>query len=246
MEYTGKTVLITGAARGIGRACAVRFAQAGFRLLLNTRTSTEQLEQLYTELTSRFHAVCRTSVGDVGDEAYVDELFLELHHLGGSLDVLVNNAGISLVGLFQDMTLDEWNRMISSNLTSAFLCSRSAIPLFLRQGHGSIVNVSSVWGNAGASCEAAYSATKGGINSLTKALARELAPSHIRVNAAAFGAIDTEMNNHLTAEERQSLEDEIPAGRYGTPSEAAELIYDLAVNHPYLTGQIVTMDGAWT
>lgn len=246
MEYTAGTVLITGAARGIGRACAFRFAQAGFRLLLNTRTSAAQLEDLCAELSARFGAVCLTSIGDAGDEVYVKELFQELNRLGGRLDVLVNNAGVSIVGLLQDMSLDEWNRIISSNLTSAFLCCRSAIPLFLHQGGGSIINVSSVWGNTGASCEAAYSATKGGINALTKALARELAPSHIRINAAAFGAIDTEMNGHLSIEERRSLEEEIPAGRYGTPEEAAELIYDLAVNHAYLTGQIVTMDGAWT
>lgn len=246
MEYNTKTVLITGAARGIGRACAVRFAQEGFRLLLNTRTSTAQLAALQEELFSRFGAVCRISTGDVAEERYVAELFRELDSLGGHLDVLVNNAGISLVGLLQDMSMEEWNRIVSSNLSSVFLCCRSAVPLFLRQGHGSIVNVSSVWGSEGASCETAYSATKGGINAFTKALGKELAPSGIRVNAAAFGAIDTEMNSHLTAEDRRALEEEIPAGRYGTAEEAAELIYDLAVHHSYLTGQIVTMDGGWT
>lgn len=242
---SAKTVIITGAARGIGRACAVRFASEGCRLLLNTRQSKELLAALADELKERFGAVCRISVGDVGDEAYVRELFGELAQLSGSLDALINNAGISLVGLLQDMSLEEWNRIVSANLTSVFLCSRAAIPYFLRQGCGSIVNVSSVWGIAGASCEAAYSATKGGVNAFTKALAKELAPSGIRVNAAAFGAIDTEMNAHLSPGERCALEEEIPAGRYGTPREAAELIRDLAFGHPYLTGQVIAMDGGW-
>ena len=126
-----------------------------------------------------------------------------------------------------------------------FLTCRAAIPLFLRQGGGSILNVSSVWGLAGASCEAAYSAAKGAVNSFTRALGKELAPSGIRVNAVAFGAVDTSMNQFLSPEERRALEEEIPAGRFGTPAEAGALIADLSLNHPYLTGQVITMDGAW-
>ncbi|MDO4620254.1 MAG: SDR family oxidoreductase, partial [Lachnospiraceae bacterium] len=129
---------------------------------------------------------------------------------------------------------------------SAFLTMREAIPLMLQKHSGSVVNVSSVWGNVGGACEAAYSASKGGLNTLTKAAAQELAPSGIRVNAAAFGAIDTVMNARLSEEEVLSLTEEIPLGRMGRTDEAAELIYDLAVRYTYITGQIVTMDGGWT
>ena len=143
------------------------------------------------------------------------------------------------------MTLDQWNRLLQTNITSMFLTCRAAVPLFLRQGGGSILNVSSVWGTAGASCEAAYSASKGAVNAFTKALGKELAPSKIRVNAIAFGAIDTSMNRFLSPEERADLEEEIPAGRFGTTAEAGALIADIALNHPYLTAQVLTMDGGW-
>lgn len=240
-----KTVLITGASRGIGKACARIFARSGFRLVLTCHKNRLQLEQLKTELEKEYGAPCLISAGDAGEEDYVDALFYELEHFSDTLDVLINNAGIAHMGLLQDMTLDEWEQVIRTNLTSQFLCCRRAIPLMLKRHSGSIVNVSSVWGNVGASCEVAYSAAKSGVNGLTRALAKELAPSGIRVNAAAFGAIDTSMNQFLSPQEKQSLTEEIPLGRFGTPGEAAALLYDLAVNHPYLTGQVITMDGGW-
>ncbi len=140
-----------------------------------------------------------------------------------SLDVLVNNAGISYIGLLQDMTPEEWDRVLSTNLTSCFLTCRLAVPLMVHAKKGRILNISSVWGAAGASTEAAYSASKGAVNSLTKALAKELAPSNIQVNALACGVIDTDMNRCFSEEERQALMEEIPAGRFGTPEEAAVL-----------------------
>ena len=163
----------------------------------------------------------------------------------GGIDILINNAGISHIGLLGDMSNEEWHRVMGINLDSVFYCCREAIPYMLSKKSGSIINVSSVWGNIGASMEVAYSASKGAVNSFTKALAKELAPSNIRVNAAAFGTIDTRMNSCFSAEERTALEEEIPIGRYGTPQEAAECIYRLATAPAYLTGQIITMDGGW-
>ena len=237
-------VLVTGASRGIGRATAASFARQGFPVLAAASTEKALLD-LSREITESTGQECLILAGDVGEESFVQELFdfLTAH---GRLKALVNNAGISHIGLLQDMSLAQWNRLFQTNVTSMFLTCRAAIPLFLSQGGGSIVNVSSVWGLSGASCEAAYSASKGAVNAYTRALARELAPSGIRVKAAAFGAIETDINRFLAPEEKQDLADEIAMSRFGTAEEAADLIADLAVNHPYLTGQIVTMDGGWT
>ena len=240
-----KTVLITGASRGIGRACAQAFAKKGFSLVVTCQSSEKELLELASEIIDKYGVECLPSVGDIGDSDYINTLFAEIQLKFGHLDILINNAGISYVGLLQDMELDEWSQLMNTNVTSAFLCSKAAIPMMLSQGTGSIVNVSSVWGNVGASCEVAYSVSKGASNSFTKSLGKELAPSNIRVNAIALGAIDTEMNKFLSADEKLSLENEIPLGRMGTATEAADLIADIAINHPYLTAQVITMDGGW-
>ena len=143
------------------------------------------------------------------------------------------------------MPFEEWERLISVNLSSVFYCCKLAIPGMVRKKQGTIINISSVWGVCGASCEAAYSASKGGVNALTMALAKELAPSGIQVNAIACGAIDTDMNRFLEPEERNALLEEIPAGRMGTPEEAAQLVLQLAQSPSYLTGQIIRLDGGW-
>ncbi len=240
-----KVAFITGASRGIGSETARLFASQGYSLFLVCHQKRQQLDELLMTLTHEYHVPCQGFCADLGCEKNVAEIFSEIQKQHGHLDVLINNAGISHIGLLQDMTLDQWDTMIRTDLTSVFLTCRSALPLMLHQKSGSIVNVSSVWGNVGASCEVAYSAAKSGLNGLTRALAKELAPSGIRVNAAAFGAIDTSMNQFLSPQEKQSLTEEIPLGRFGTPGEAAALLYDLAVNHPYLTGQVITMDGGW-
>ena len=159
--------------------------------------------------------------------------------------MLVNNAGISYVGLLTDMSNQDWDHILHTNLSSVFYCSRAAIPHMVFQKSGKIINISSMWGRTGASCEAAYSATKAGVNGLTMALAKELAPSNIQVNAIACGVIDTEMNACFTDEERSILREEIPAGRFGTPEEVAALVLDLARQHTYLTGQIIGLDGGY-
>lgn len=240
-----KTVLITGASRGIGKAIAHKFAIEGFSLIINCSKSADDLMQLKNELENLYHVNVLASVGDVGNFAYVKELFSLIQTQFGGVDVLVNNAGISHIGLLSDMEIEQWQRIIDTNLSSAFYTSKLAIPYMLSQKQGKIINISSVWGNVGASCEVAYSASKGGLNTFTKALAKELAPSNIQVNAIACGCIDTAMNQCFSSEERQALEEEIPAGRFGTPKEVASLAYILASDCNYMTGQIITLDGGW-
>lgn len=240
-----KTVLITGASRGIGSAIARAFAREGCRLIINCSKSPDALLALATELQTTCHSEILTSVGDISDYSYTEQLFDQIAARFGGADIVVNNAGISHIGLLSDMTIEEWNHIISVNLTSAFSTSKLAIPYMLHQKSGKIINISSIWGNVGASCEVAYSACKGGLNAFTRALAKELAPSNIQVNAIACGVIDTEMNACFSAEERKALEDEIPVGRFGTPDEVAALAVQLATGNEYLTGQIITLDGGF-
>ena len=240
-----KTVLVTGASRGIGKAIAVKFAKKGYNVVINCIRSEERLMQTKKEIES-YQVPCLAYLGDMGDMEQCKELFAKVKKQFGTVDVLVNNAGISYIGLLQDMTAADWDRVIRTNLTSVFNCSKLAIPDMVAQKYGKIINISSVWGNVGASCEVAYSATKGGINAFTKALAKELAPSNIQVNAVACGAIDTEMNQFLEQDERISLVDEIPTGRLGRAEEVADLVYHLGYKNAYLTGQVIGLDGGWT
>ena len=240
-----QTVLITGASRGIGRAIATRFAKEGYSLVINCANSPEALADFKQELEHTYHVSVLASVGNIGDYEYVKQLFSEIHQQFEGVDILINNAGISHIGLLHDMSPEEWQNLININLSSAFYTAKHAIPHMLSTGTGKIINISSVWGNVGSSCEVAYSASKGGINAFTKALAKELAPSNIQVNAIACGCIDTAMNQCFSTEERIALEEEIPAGRFGSPEEVANLVYSLATDHNYLTGQIIAFDGGW-
>ena len=239
-----KTVLVTGASRGIGKAVAVKFAKKGYNVAISCVHREEQLMQTRKEIES-FQVPCLAYKGDMGDMACCEELFLKIKKMFGGVDVLVNNAGISYIGLLQDMTPADWERMLRTNLTSVFNCCKLVVPYMISQRQGKIVNISSVWGVVGASCETAYSATKGGINALTKALAKELAPSNIQVNAIACGAIDTEMNHFLHREDLIGLMEDIPAGRLGKAEEVADLAYHLGYKESYLTGQIIGLDGGW-
>ncbi len=236
---------VTGASHGIGRAIALEFARAGFALAVNCRQSADELDQLAAELKETFHVPCLPLAGDVGEEGFVDWAFSQAEQTLGPVSILVNNAGISHVGLLSDMSLQEWNRIIKTNLTSLFCCCRRAIPQMVRAQSGRILNISSVWGSCGASCEVAYSASKGGVNSFTKALAKELAPSGISVNAIACGVIDTRMNHCFSEEERLQLAEEIPAGRFGSAAETAQLALSVVTSPSYLTGQIIAFDGGW-
>ncbi len=233
-----KHILVTGAAHGIGRAIAEEFAkQQDTQIFVNARTAEKELMELA-------ESICGIPLlYDLSKDREVEKMFREIAAYG-DIDVLINNAGISHIGLLQDMTIEDWNRVIATNLTSVFSCCKRVIPAMVRKGEGRIVNISSVWGVAGASTEVAYSASKGGMNSFTKALAKELAPSRITVNGVACGVIDTRMNACFSEEERVQLKEEIPMGRFGTAQEVAKLVFDLT-QHSYLTGQIVTLDGGY-
>lgn len=239
-----KTVLITGSSGGIGKAIALKFAKENFNVVINGANNKEKLYQTKSEL-EQYSVSCMAFMGDMGCYDKVKELFYQIREQFGSLDVLVNNAGISYIGLLTDMTPQDWNKVITTNLTSVYNCCSLAIPDMVRRKKGSIINISSIWGNVGASCEVAYSASKGGMNAFTKALAKELAPSYIRVNAIACGAIDTDMNGFLSDEELEQLTNEIPLGRLGRPEEVAELVFYLAEKNDYITGQVIGLDGGW-
>lgn len=236
-----KKALVTGASRGIGKAIAKRLAEEKIDLILTCNTNFDVLQDFAYDLTSQHNIKCSAYKCDAGDPNQVRKLFLE----HGDVDIVVNNAGISYVGLLQDMDLDDWNHVINTNLNSVFYTSRLAIEYMLKQQSGCIINISSIWGETGASMEVAYSASKGGVNSFTKALAKELAPSHIKVNAIACGVIDTDMNNCFSDDEKLDLAESIPVGRFGKPEEIAEIVYRIIDAPEYLTGQIITVDGGF-
>ena len=233
--------MVTGASRGIGKAIAETLAEAGYHLILTCNHTLAELQTIAASLEEKYNITCAAAAADASDPAAIEKTFASLNHL----DILVNNAGISYIGLLTDMSVEEWQRVINTNLSSCFYTSRLAIPLMLQKHSGRIVNISSVWGNVGASMEVAYSASKGGVNSFTKALAKELAPSNIQVNAISCGVIDTAMNHCFSPEEMNALREEIPADRLGQPEEVAKLVLQLIQAPTYLTGQILTLDGGW-
>lgn len=237
----GKKALVTGASRGIGAAVAEMLAEEGYELVLVCRQSEEKLNSLKMRLEEQYHVDCMTSLCDVSKPEQVETLFQK----AGDIDVLINNAAVSYIGLLTDMSVEEWHQVIGTNLNALFYTCKCALPGMVHRKAGKIINISSVWGNAGASMEVAYSAAKGGVNSFTRALAKELAPSNIQVNAAAFGVIDTEMNHCFSEDEKKALTEEIPADRMGTAQEAAQMVRQILFSPSYLTGQIITMDGGW-
>ncbi len=238
----GRKVLITGASRGIGKSIAEAFAKRGDDLFLTCINNIEELEKYASELSQKYGVKCSAFRCDAGEYGAVERLFSNIT----DVDVVVNNAGIAWMGLLTDMEKEDWDRIISTNLNSLFHTSKFAVPIMVKKQSGKIINISSVWGNVGASCEVAYSASKGGVNSFTKALAKELAPSNIQVNAVACGVIDTDMNRkHLSDEDLAELSAEIPMDRLGRPQEVAELVVRLSEAPEYLTGQIITIDGGW-
>lgn len=234
--------LVTGASRGIGQSIAEALAAKGYHLILTCHNSMDALIPFAKHLALKYNITCIPKQCDMKNAAEVCRLFESI----SDLDIVINNAGISYVGLLQDMSPEEWENLIATNLSSAFYTSKYAIPLMLRKHKGHIINISSVWGNTGAAAEVAYSASKGGLNSFTRALGKELAPSGIQVNALACGLIDTNMNAHLTAEDLNALTEEIPIGRQGSCEEVAQAVLGLLDMPAYFTGQIVTLDGGWT
>ena len=240
-----KTIFITGASRGIGKSIALLFASRGYHTFLNCSSSVDELKKLRAYITEKYHTPCTLVPGNVGNPDHVRAIYNKIYQECTHLDVLVNNAGISYINLLTDMTDEDWNRIIQTNLSSVFYCCRQAIPPMVSKRSGKIINISSIWGEAGASCEVLYSTTKGGINAFTKALAKEVAASNIQVNAIAFGMIDTEMNAEFDEEDLAMIKDEIPADYIASPKEAAQMVYHVAEAPGYMTGQIVTFSGGW-
>lgn len=240
-----KTVVITGATGGIGCALALAFAKKGYALALNCHTSVSALEALCTRLSAAYSVPCLPFPADVGSSREVSRLFTEVRKAFPTVDVLINNAGITRFGLLSDLSDQDWRTLMATNLDSLFYCSREVIPSMVHQKSGRILNICSVWGERGASYEVAYSASKGGMISFTKALAKELAPSGIAVNAIAPGVVETAMNQTLSPEDLAALKEEIPADRFATPEEIAETALFLAEAPSYLTGQILGVNGGW-
>lgn len=238
------TAIITGASGGIGSAVALTLAKEGYHLFLCGNSSIEKLEALHTQCLE-YTSKCFIFSGDISQSDTAQSITeTAIHHLD-HIDVLINNAGVSKIGLLPDLTNEEWFHILNTNLSSAFFLCRQVLPHMIHKKTGRILNISSIWGNIGASCEVAYSATKGGLNSMTKALAKELAPSGIAVNALACGMIDTDMNACFSAEEIKEICNEIPAGRMASPQETAQMVSLLLQAPTYLTGQIIGFDGAW-
>jgi 3-oxoacyl-[acyl-carrier protein] reductase len=236
-----KTVFISGASRGIGKAIAETFAKNGHPTIITCKDSFHTLQEIALQIEKKYSISCLPMQGDIGNEEDVNRIFSSIP----PIDILINNAGIDYVGLLSDMDIKDWNRVISTNLTSAFLCSKAVIPSMIANKEGKIINISSIWGNVGASMEVAYSTSKAGLNGFTKALAKELAPSNIQVNAIACGLIDTAMNACYSTDELDAMIHSIPADRIGTPEDIAQFVLQLSTNHTYLTGQIIKIDGGW-
>lgn len=242
-EKKAPTVLVTGATGGIGSAIARLFASRGYATAIHyNKNESKALEIKENLLSSGFSA--EIFQADLTSPEAVRKMVSEIEAVFGTVDVLVNNAGISLIKLFDDTSDEEWDNIMNVNLKSAFLCSKAVAAGMIHNKKGKIINISSIWGVKGASCEVAYSASKAGLIGFTKALAQELAPSNIQVNCVAPGAIATEMNSHLSATEIKELCQEIPAGRFGAPIEVAESVWFLA-NSSYVTGQVLGVDGGW-
>ncbi len=236
-------VLVTGASGGIGSAVARLFASRGYNTAIHYNSNETAAREVCDGLVSEGYSA-EIFRADLTSSEDVKKMISEVEAKFGTVDVLVNNAGISLIRLFDETTDEEWDNIMNVNLKSAFICSKAVIGGMIHNKKGKIINISSIWGVKGASCEVAYSASKAGLIGFTKALAQELAPSNIQVNCIAPGAIATEMNSHLSASDVKSLCDEIPAGRFGAPIEVAEAVWFLA-NSSYVTGQVLGVDGGW-
>jgi 3-oxoacyl-[acyl-carrier protein] reductase len=243
MDLKGKKALVTGASRGIGREIAIELARRGAAVAICYSKDHKGAEETIDEIREQ-GAYGKAFKCDISKYDEATKLVSEVINTLGGIDLLVNNAGISKVGLFIDMTEEDFDNIVGINLKGMFNVTHNAVKQMLSLKHGSIVNISSIWGNNGASCEVIYSASKGGVNSFTKALAKELALSNIRVNAVSPGVIDTGMNSWLTEEDVEALKEEIPMGRFGETSDVAKLVAFLcSEDSKYITGQIMTVDG---
>lgn len=238
-----KTVLITGASKGIGAATAIMFAHAGYNVVINYNNSYEAATLLARSLKENGANVMAFKA-NVANKLEVELMIKETLYKFGTIDVLVNNAGISQQKLFTDITEYDWDDMINVNLKGVFNCCQAVLPTMINNKSGKIINISSIWGVTGGSCEVHYSAAKAGVIGLTKALAKEVGPSGITVNCIAPGVIETNMNQHLSVEELNQLVDQTPIGRMGTTDDVAKAIYYLASSAgDFITGEVLNING---
>lgn len=241
----GRTVLITGASRGIGRAVAVTFAKNGFDVAVNYRQSEDMAKALIDELKG-YGVNAAAYRADVADKYAVSEMFRKAEAELGKITVLVNNAGIAEQALFTDISEEMWDRMFDVNVKGAYNCTQAVLPSMIHEKYGRIVNVSSMWGISGASCEVHYSASKAALIGFTKALAKEVGLSGITVNCIAPGVIGTDMNSAIPKEIMETLKADTPLNRIGTPEDAAEAIFFLASDKAgFITGQVLSVDGGF-
>ena len=239
-----KTVVITGSSRGIGAATAALFSANGYNVVINYLKSEGKATDLCRALKKNGGAIAVCA--DVSDPNEAEKLITSAKSAFGGIDVLINNAGISRSGLITDFTYEQWNSMFNTNVGSVFNCCKAVLPYMIHNKSGCILNISSMWGVTGASCEVCYSSTKAAIIGLTKALAKEVGPSGIRVNCVAPGLIDTDMNSALTADDIRALTDETPLSVMGKPEDIAQTLLFLANgNSSFITGQVIGVNGGF-
>lgn len=234
-----KVAIVTGGSRGIGAAIVRLLAENNYTVILNYNKSESQAMEIANQ-NSNIHIF----QADISNPKEVIMLINYTYNNFGRIDLLVNNAGIDLWKTIDEVSEEEYDKVMNTNLKSAFIASREVVPYMIKQHNGSIINISSIWGITGASCETVYSISKAGMDGLTKSLAKELAPSNIRVNSIAPGAINTDMNKGYSIEELEKLTEEIPLGKMGEPEDIAQAVLFLAKNE-YITGQIIEINGGW-
>ncbi len=240
-----RTVLITGGSRGIGRAIALAFGKAGYQVAVNYCSNKAKAEEAVAAITGLGGRAIALQA-DVADSAQVQAMCQAVWGVYGDVDVLINNAGIAIPNLFTDVTLAEWRRVFAVNVDGIYNTIQQVLPQMIHNKAGKIINISSIWGITGASCEVAYSATKAAVIGLTKALAKEVGPSNIQVNCIAPGVIATDMNGALSAETIRALQEETPLGRMGTPDDiAAASLYLASPGGDFMTGQVISPNGGF-
>ena len=238
-----KVALVTGGSRGIGAAASVELAKLGYAVAVNYKSNCEAAESVCWEI-SELGGIAEAFQADISDSDALDRMFSDIRSSLGGISVLVNNAGVAYIGLLQDMSDGEIKNLSDVNLMGAMLCTKRAVPDMIRRHDGVVINIASMWGEVGASCEVVYSACKAGIIGFTKALAKELGPSGIRVNCVSPGVIDTDMNSELTDETISELCEETPLLRIGTPRDVGKTIAFLASDEAsFITGQVISVNG---
>ena len=238
-----KTVIVTGGSRGIGASIVKELAKCGYNVVLNYNKSEEAAMNIQKELCNQ-NINIEIFKADVSKRAEVKELVKFTLDKFKNVDILINNAGIDQIKLFTDITDDDWNTMMQVNVNSVFYCTQEVLENMIHNKKGCIINISSIWGSIGASCEVHYSASKAAIEGMTKALAKELGPSNIRVNSIAPGIVNTDMNKYLAKEELEELKKEIPLGRIAEPDEIVKSVKWL-IEDEYISGQIIAVNGGW-